>query len=162
MKEILLSKEGKNRGIYVALVDDDVFDYLNQWDWSVAHNRGAYYAARSERNSDRTISRVLMHRVIMNAPNHLQTDHIDHDGLNNQRYNLRLCTKRENLCNRVPRGNSQYLGVCRLKSGLYQTLIQKKEYGRYKRKFKNEIDAAMAYDAKAKEWFGEFANLNFK
>jgi len=94
MKEIQLSKTGKKRRKYVALVDDEDYDYLNQWNWS--YSKG--YACRSiVLKKKREI--VRMHRLIMKAPDNLEIDHIDHNGLNNQKLNLRIVTRKENANN---------------------------------------------------------------
>ena len=78
--------------------------------------------------------------------------------------NLRLCTQAQNIYNALPRLNctSKYKGVYRnKKTNRYHAAIQHKGKKFYLGSFKNEIDAAKAYDKKAKELFGEFAYLNF-
>ena len=96
----------------------------------------------------------------------LVVDHINHNTLDNRRKNLRLCTWAQNNQNRRPskRKNklSKYKGVSFYKkSKLYRALIwcNKKQY--FLGYFKDETDAAKAYDKKARELFGEFAYLNF-
>jgi len=109
MKEIQLSKIGKYKGMYKVLVDDEDFEYLNQFNWHVGKVRGNNYAKRTIHSNP--IKSVKMHRAIMNAPINMQVDHIDHNGLNNQKSNLRLCVNKENACNRKSIGKSKYLGV---------------------------------------------------
>ncbi len=105
-----------------------------------------------------------MHRLVADTPLNLVCDHINHDGLDNRRGNLRLCTRLQNSRNRLPRrgGSSKYKGVTwnkRRKKFMAEIRVnQKYQYLSY---FENEIDAAKAYDKKAKEFFGEFAFLNF-
>ena len=91
MKRIQLS-----RGM-VALVDDEDFDYLNQWKWCWSKSRGTYYALR--RVGRKGVTHVSMHRLIMGNPEKKMVDHINHDGLDNQRSNLRICSTRENNLN---------------------------------------------------------------
>jgi len=100
----------------------------------------------------------------MGPPTHLVVDHIDRDGLNNRKSNLRLCTNAENIRNAGKRGKgfSKYKGVSRHTRGKKWTAViqlNKKTY--FLGYFENEIDAARAYDKKAKELHGQFACLNF-
>lgn len=76
-----------------ALVDDGDFEYLSQWKWHI-HSTG--YAIRSVDGGHR---KILMHRFIMDTPEGLETDHMNHDRLDNRRSNLKVCTKQENLSN---------------------------------------------------------------
>ena len=99
----------------------------------------------------------------MRPPDGMVVDHIDSDGLNNQRYNLRVCTNAQNVQNqRIMRGGtSRFKGVCwdmvnkkwRAKLGMNGKTF---ELGR----FKVEADAASAYDDAAEKYFGEFAYTN--
>lgn len=155
MREIKLT-QGK-----VALVDDSDFDFLNQWKWYAMKTGRKFYAARR-------INRftVLMHRLLLNLTNtKILTDHIDRNGLNNQRDNLREATIRQNAANRdsFDNSSSKYLGVywdpARKKwmATIKDSRINKtKGLGGYK----NEIDAAKAYNNAAKIIHGAFANLN--
>jgi hypothetical protein len=106
MKEIKLSQHGKNRGKYVALVDDEDYEYLNQWEWSVAIGCYTNYAARSIRGKS---CKIAMHRIIMNTPDNLTVDHKDHNGLNNQKSNLKNCTFKENKQNSLKYFLNNYL-----------------------------------------------------
>jgi hypothetical protein len=150
MKEIKLIK-----GLS-ALVDDDDFDYLNQYKWYYSDG----YAITSVKIDEKWTS-LLMHRIIMNTPKELQVDHIDHNRLNNQRSNLRNCSCAENRRNLVPRGKSKYLGVVSRHDGI-TAFIRNGGKKLYLGAFKTEEAAAKAYDEAAKKYHGEFANLNFK
>lgn len=88
MKTIPLS-QGK-----FTLVDDEDFDWLNQWKWTCIDG----YARRYPTVSGRRVS-VCMHRLILSAPEGFEVDHIDGDGLNNQRSNLRICKHAQNCRN---------------------------------------------------------------
>jgi hypothetical protein len=107
MKEILLT-QGK-----VALVDDEDYDVLNEIKW-YAHIAGdkqkLWYATHGIHRKDLTKT-VLMHRIILNAPPKMEVDHIDGNGLNNQKLNLRLATRRQNCQNLHIKKTSKYPGV---------------------------------------------------
>jgi hypothetical protein len=94
MKEIICV-----RGQKVQVSDED-FELVNKYRWSVHNKRHTSYAISTEKIGDKP---MYMHRLILNTPNHLVTDHIDHDGLNNTRENIRICTQAENMRNRLKR-----------------------------------------------------------
>jgi hypothetical protein len=160
MKEIQLT-----RG-QVALVDDDDFVWLSKWKWFAHGNNGHYYAQRwGTISENRSRKMINMHREIMHTPPELEVDHIDHNGLNNQKSNLRNCTETDNHKNSAIRGEIPYNGVS-LKQGERRTKkFRARIHVNYKEiclgVYYTAEDAARSYDKKAKELFGEFANLNF-
>lgn len=83
-----------------ALVDDEDFDRLNQYRWQAELNGHVWYAKRRDNKNNKNIK---MHRVIMKTPDGVKTDHMDRNGLNNQKSNLRICTDSENAWNRKKR-----------------------------------------------------------
>jgi hypothetical protein len=152
----------------VALIDPEDYDFLMQWKWCCITG----YAARSTSGVDGAKRRtVLMHRVIANPPEGFFVDHINHDRLDNRRVNLRICTPGQNTFNRRPRPrqaerSSRFKGVYWNKTkGKWEVQITLKAATGENRKmigrFVREIDAALAYDAAALHYFGEFAYLNF-
>lgn len=149
---------------YFVKVDDDDFDFLSQWKWHVHMDKklgGTFYAKR--KIWENKVSKdIRMHRVITNAPKELDVDHMDGDGLNNQKSNLRVCTKSENQRNQRPQKgtSSQYKGV--QKSGKkWEAKIHVDNKVAWYKSFENEIEAAIARDKKAIELHGTFARLNF-
>jgi hypothetical protein len=119
MKEIQLT-----RGQF-ALVDDADYEWLNQWKWFAQKHKDSYYAART-RSETETVTRgiILMHRVIMDTPDDMQVDHINHNGIDNQRLNLRNCTQQENLWNREPKhGKELPTGVSMFRKTKYRARI---------------------------------------
>jgi hypothetical protein len=152
MKTIPLS-QGK-----VALVDDEDFEYLNQWKWSAKCSGYSFYAQRMFRiNGIRKM--IMMHRFILGVEKNRDIDHIDHDGLNNQKRNLRLVTHSQNMANsRKGEGfTSKYKGVSFDKmNGKWVVDIAGKRVGR----FADEEEAARAYNEAAKKLYGDFAFLN--
>lgn len=159
MKEIKLSQFGKNKGKYVALVDDEDFEGLNSFKWYAMEGGKTFYAVRRIMFNGKRRG-ILMHCEIMNGKG---IDHIDHDGMNNQKSNLRFCTQRENMMNQRKQENTSsiYKGVCFFKrTGKWMAHITINGKNIHLGYFETEIEAAKAYNDKAIELFGEFANLN--
>ena len=108
----------------------------------------------------------LVHRLVAFAfigDSNLSVDHIDHIPSNNEVTNLRFATQSQQNQNTRSHKNSssKYKGVYKFRNRWVSKItIQKKSI--YLGAFENEIDAAIAYDKKAKELFGEFAFLNFE
>ncbi len=156
-KEIQLT-QGK-----VAIVDDEDFDFLNQFNWQANKNGNTFYVNRNFRISNNKQGKIYMHRLILNAKKEYVIDHIDGDALNNQKNNLRICTHAENMRNsQIPINNtSGYKGVS------YNKRYKKWEaHISFNNKLLNlgsfidPIDAARAYNAAAIKYHGEFAHIN--
>jgi hypothetical protein len=158
MKQIELSQDK------YAIVDDNMFEYLNQWKWTATHKDKRWYAVRQE--GGRIFhTRYYMHSVIMNSSQGMEVDHINKDGLDNRRENLRIATRTENNQNRDKNKNntSGYKGVSwNNEKGKYRAYIVANYKQIFLGNFKNIEDAAVAYDKAAIEYFGQFASLNFK
>ena len=159
----------------VALVDDEDFERLNRHKWFALWYPGvkSFYAVRNaKKGAIGEHGKVYMAREVLGLKygDKQQADHISHDTLNNTRPNLRICTHRENLRNqkRTKRYNgkkcsSEYKGVVWSKAAKkWVSCIVVSENSIYLGVFVLEIEAARAYDKRAKKLFGEFANLNFK
>ena len=148
-----------------AIVDDEDFERINQYKWHATKAGNTYYASHSTWNSSRKRkSAIFMHRIILRAPKGMCVDHINGNGLDNRKINLRLCTAQQNSQYRPHHnlGSSQYHGVhWHKKKKRWQSLIETKGKCTFIGLFKTEEGAALAYDKKAKELFGEFATQNF-
>lgn len=167
MKLIPLSaaRNSKNKGKYFAKVDDEDYDFLMQWHWTCCISKRTQYAYRFGGVGN---PRIMMHRVILKISNpKIDGDHINHDGLDNQKFNLRSVSRAQNTRNKTSmKGSiSKYVGVS-MKGGNRRKkwFAQIAGNGGHKHLgyFEREDDAAKAYDIEAKNRYGEFANLNFK
>lgn len=150
MKTISLITQGK-----FAIVDDDDFERLSKQRWHFSHGY-----ARGKVGKIKT----SMHREIMHPPAGMEVDHIDHNGLNNQKSNLRICTPSDNQHNAKLRkdNTSGYKGVKKAtKTKSWEAQIRIKDKRIYLGTYSTPKEVAIAYDNAAKEYFGEFSATNF-
>lgn len=147
-----------------ALVDDADYELVKRYTWSALKTTRSYYAVRCYSIGGGKKRTELLHRVIMDAPAGMQVDHIDSDGLNCRRANMRVCTVKENHRNtRKPLSakTSRFKGVYWMKqrnkwvAGIYYD--NKRRTLGY---FDEECAAARRYNEEATRVFGEFARLN--
>ena len=147
------------------MVDAEDYERLSRHKWHIKRLRDGsdiVYARRMIR-VDRKQTPLSMHREILGARPGTNVDHINRDGLDNRKVNLRLCSPGENMMNRKPQqGTSRFKGVYwNQRDGYWIAKIQVRRKGRHLGCFEKEEDAARAYDAAALEAFREFARLNF-
>jgi hypothetical protein len=151
-------------GEFTILDPQDYYRYGNL-KWFVQGNGTNLYALRTIKTEPNKTKFLSLHREIMNAPPGLLVDHRNTDSLDNRRENLRLATNSQNQCNRRKtrsHTSSRYIGVSFNKHRQkWIAYIRHKGIRIWLGAFDNEIDAARAYDAAAKKYFGEFARLNF-
>jgi hypothetical protein len=147
-----------------AIVDVSDFAIVQPHCWCAYPSNHTVYAHANlgERNGKKTYKE--MHVVIMQPKPGEYVDHINGNGLDNRRTNLRLCTQQQNCRNSRPHrdGTSRFKGVSWFKRDqcwrAYLVIDAKQKHLGY---FADEVEAAKAYDAAAQINFGEFARLNF-
>lgn len=166
MKHITLNS--KNNDGKLLIVDDDMFDYMSKTSWhidkngyAVAYQKGSY----TKINGIVKVIRLKAHRVITNCPANMVVDHINGNKLDCRKENLRICTMAQNQMNKVKKATkpNSYKGVYfdKRRNHWYAMIGINRKMFRIGT-FNSEIEAALSYDKRALELFGEFANLNFK
>jgi hypothetical protein len=152
MKKIKLTKG------MVALVSDEDYPYLSQWKWHAEPFGNTWAAVRN-----RTGKAIYMHRAITGAGKGKVVDHINGNGLDNRRENIRVCTQQENVRNRQRGKNNTtgFKGVSRFDENKYQVKIRVNGKLKHLGLFTSVYEAAEAYDKAAVHYFGEFARINF-
>ena len=149
----------------VAMVDDADYEWLSQYHWQAKPSKRTAYARRSGYPELGYCGCILMHRQILGAKPGQFVDHIDGNGLNNQRSNLRLCALVDNQRRRfVHTSASGFRGVQHrpwLKSRPWSAHICVNDRKLHLGYFPSAEDAARAYDKAAREVFGDFAMPNF-
>jgi HNH endonuclease len=142
-----------------AIVDAEDYPALAQYKWhaQLSKNGSVCYACR---NSGRKT--LMMHREIMKPPKGMVVDHINHNGANNRRRNLRVCTQAQNTQNKRTwsTGKSRFRGVSR-QGDKWQAAVRYQGQMYYAGVYDDEVAAAKARDRKALALAGEFAVLNF-
>jgi hypothetical protein len=147
-----------------AIVDDEHYDYLNQWKWMADECRsGIFYAKRTvywTLNGERKKRNVKMHREIAGISGFL-VDHINHDTLDNRSCNLRVATYSQNKMNSIQRKKtpSGFKGVRKM-GKKFQVRIQANGIPIAVGVFPTKEDAALAYNKAALSVFGNRACLN--
>jgi hypothetical protein len=133
-----------------------------KWNSTSLDSRVQWAWAHDVENGGEKRKKVAMHNVIMKPSEGFIVDHINGNGLDNRRSNLRIVTRQQNTFNSVHKGGtSKYKGVALDKeSGLWRAYIAKDGKRTWLGRFPDELSAAIAYDKAAKDMFGEYAKLN--
>jgi transcriptional regulator with XRE-family HTH domain len=152
----------------VAVIDAEDAPLVAQYTWTVYKGRSTFYAMSQVRRDPgghpTRVTLLLMHRLILGVNGDASVDHWDGDGLNNRRGNLRLASESQNQGNRrkTDGTTSRYKGVSLTKpGGPFQAAIYQDRRRFDLGRFHDEEEAARAYDAAARQRFGEFAAVNF-
>lgn len=164
-------------GQYTVLVDDDDYELVSKYKWRIEKGRTTFYAIHTSgwyNYKGKTIKRGLtirMHQLILgvlpdkNGGRSVKTDHIDHNGLNNQKNNIRVVTNSQNGANSMinrTHNSSGYKGVSVRKSlpRKYRARIRVNNNLIDLGVYTCAVKAALAYNNAALKYFGEFAWLN--
>lgn len=144
MKEIQLTQNK------ITIVDDDIYDWVSLYKWYARKSLHTFYAQRKF-EIDGKWRNIMLHRFIMNPENGMSVDHINRNGLDNRRKNLRIVTHSENHFNEKLRvdNTSGHKGVINPKKGKWDAYIAGRYLGRF-----NTIEEAIECRKK------EFHKLN--
>ena len=142
-------------GGFFAKVDDEDYEYLSGWVWYRGSSKYGY-AFGYPKNA--TKNRNYMHRLIMKATHYKQyVDHINHDTLDNQKSNLRICTPTQNNANRKKSNTkNKYKGV-QIHHNHWRALITYEGKRRILGCFESDLEASKVYNTAALELFGNYA-----
>ena len=159
MREIILSTG------HIAIVDDDDYERVSAHKWTLHDNYGrGFYARTNIRRAtvERKYSSLMLHRFIANAKPGEVIDHINRNGLDNRKENLRIATRSTNAANskhRCDRSTSPYRGAYKAQNR-YKAQIRVNGKLLQLGSYICPKEAALAYDYAAKHFFGAFATLN--
>lgn len=149
----------------VAVIDFDDFEKVRPYKWHLSKSQNNLYARHNFSND---AGYLILHRFLLDAPDNMDVDPRDGDGLNNRRNNIRLCTPSQNAQARQrkrPSMTSSFRGVFwdkhKAHKAAWTARLRFNGKNIHCGSFKKEEDAARAYDKKAIELFGEWASPNF-
>lgn len=142
----------------VALIDDADLALVSKYKWCVMNSRHTSYAMCAMPADNNR--KLYMHRIILSAPVGIEVDHVNSNGLDNTRANIRLCTASQNRCNADHKSKRLYRGV-RQSGPKWQAFIGWRKKQTYLGIYDTAEDAARSYDEAARRLHGEFARLNF-
>lgn len=151
-------------GVQQVIVDDEDYEFVSNYAmhvWSTPRHHTLYAIITFSR-----VKQLRLHRVLTKAKDNEVVDHINGNGLDNRRSNLRVTTQLNNNANarKKAKATSMYKGVSLYLDGAtskpWKAQIQRDGRKFHIGYFATEIEAAIAYDNAAKEYFGEFAVLN--
>lgn len=150
----------------IALIDEIDYDKIMALHppgcvgWYCAYfKNGKRYALSSRSRKVQSMHREILgleRRKPFETRKKIEVDHINGDGLDNRRGNLRVCSRGQNQANRGPKSGKRYKGIYKCPSGWVAMVA-----GRYAGYSRVEEEAACLYDKGAKKRWGEFAYLNF-
>ena len=160
--------KSKTHGVHTILYDDGDADKIEPYSWLIMKGHSTYYAKRSlpRRTDGSRPTPLSLHRELIRCPKGMMVDHVNGNGLDNRRENLRICTMSQNMMNRdkTNQNSTGFKGVYKTgdsKLNPYSAKIQKDKKVYSLGHYKTAEEAARVRDRKAIELHGKFAYTNF-
>lgn len=158
--EILIDDADAQGKFLVAIGSVQGYIVPAEMNWEIKKHGNTHYA--SVQISRRGVRRrFMLHRILTSAAGGTVVDHVNHNGLDNRRVNLRVCTPQENQRNRLVQKNKSHKGVSFHRvSGKFEAFIKIDGTKKHLGLFPTAGSAASAYDDEAIKQFGQFALTN--
>jgi len=138
----------------VAIIDPEDYDSLSQWKWYYSHG---YAIRHPSMVGGIRKGKIMMHRVIAKTPNGVYTDHINGNGLDNRKSNLRFVSHAQNMWNsKLERNTSTGIKNVSVFNGGYQVRVQKDGKRYFAGFFKDISEAVSRANTFRKEYYGEY------
>jgi len=153
----------KKYGKKIILIDDEDYELIKDYTWCVVKDSNTFYSLTHIKTNKYKKKNIFLHRLIMNLKKGEICDHINGNGLDNRKSNLRLCSYQQNNMNRKSWKNStsKFKGISWNKlAKKWKVTIGKDKKNIHLGYYENEFDAALVYNGAAKYLHGEFAKLN--
>jgi hypothetical protein len=150
---------------YEAIIDVGDVEYAGRYNWFCAIHKGKPYARRNERRADGSKYGAYLHRDLVGAAGRLDVDHVNGNGLDNRRSNLRLATRSQNMMNRSSQANNRsgYKGVCwQREKRKWRAAIWLDGRKTYLGDFKDIEEARAAYESASLRLHGPFSQFAAK
>ena len=151
-------KEIKLHNGMLAIVDDEDYEYCNQFKWYAVKSRNTFYAGRAPLDGNKKL--ILMHREILGVHGNLQVDHRNYNSLDNRKENMRVCTPQQNnqnqRCSKRNKFGAKGVTWCKI-SKKFRARIATGEKRIHLGCFNVLGDADSAYRIAEEKYFGEFS-----
>lgn len=161
---VKIFRKNKN-GVHKITLDEQALELYQKHKWTFKNTKHTSYLYRHVYVNGKKYKTNMFHRELLQCTDRKEViDHINGDGLDNRKNNIRICTQAQNMSNQkkqIRATSSKYKGVKFDKSrNLWHARIKPNSKEIFLGRFDSEHAAAIAYNIAAKKYFGDFANIN--